>query len=320
MEATDFDCSILVQALSESVKRNLTDGLLLSGGLDTAILAYLAANLSKPGCVTVALRNAPAPDVHYAAMVASRLGLRHYVHYFGDKELEEGIRAAIRIMKTFDPMEVRNSAAIYVALKVSRDKGMATVMTGDGCDELLGGYSFLFGLSVDQLDLALKKMWDNTSFSSVYLARDLGLEASLPYLAPQFKEFAMSLDAGLKVRTERGQIWGKWILRKAFEGIIPPELAWRMKAPIEVGCGTTTLPSVFDSKIPDLEFGEKKGAYLNEDGVVIRSKEHLYYYEIYRSTVGSSRTTSSNAKRCPGCGANVKEEASFCRTCGAYPI
>ncbi len=320
METSVFDYSIVVRALSESVKHNLTDGLLLSGGLDTVILAYLATRWSNPGCVTVALHNALAPDIHYATMVASRLGLKHCVHYFGDEELEEGIRAVIRIMKTFDPMEIRNSAAIYVALKVARDQGIATVMTGDGCDELFAGYSFLFGLSNDQLDAALKKLWASMSFSSVYLAEDLGLEARLPYLDPRFKEFAMNLDAGLKAKTERGRIWGKWILRKAFENIIPQELVWRVKAPIEVGCGTTTLPSVFDSKISDLEFSEKKTRYLNEDGVVIRSKEHLFYYEIYRNVVGIPRTTGTNAKRCPDCGANVKEEASFCRTCGAYPI
>jgi asparagine synthase (glutamine-hydrolysing) len=320
MESPDLDYASVVQKLGESVKRNLADGLLLSGGLDTAILAYLASKWVKPTCITVALSGAPAPDVEYAKLVASRLKLRHYVHYFGNEEREEGIQAVIRIMKSFDPMEIRNSAAIYIVLKAGKDQGILTFMTGDGGDELFGGYSFLFGLSKEQLDTALKKLWANMRFSSIYLAKDLGLEVRLPFLDAQFRAFATELDAGLKVRSERGQVWGKWILRKAFEKIMPEELVWRVKAPIEVGTGTTILPSLFDSRISDLEFSEKKRRYLNEDKVVIRSKEHLFYYEIYRTLIGVPHATDSNAKSCPDCGINVPEGTSFCRTCGAYPI
>jgi len=320
VEPSAFNFGTVIQALEESVRHNLTDGLLLSGGLDTAILAYLTSKWVKPGCITVALRGAPAPDIDYAKLVASRLELRHYIHYFGNEELNEGIRAVIRIMRSFDPMEIRNSAAIYVALKAGRDQGMSTIMTGDGCDELFGGYSFLFGLTKEQLDLSLKKLWANMRFSSIYLAKELGVEVKLPYLDRQFKAFATDLDVGLKVRSERGQVWGKWVLRKAFENIMPQEIVWRVKAPIEEGTGTSILPSLFDSRISDLEFSKKKMRYLNEDRVAIRSKEHLFYYEIYRSLIGVPYVMASNAKSCPDCGSNVEEEASFCRTCGAYPI
>jgi len=115
-------------------------------------------------------------------------------------------------------------------------------------------------------------------------------------------------------------VWGKWVLRKAFETMMPQEVVWRAKAPIEVGSGTTILPSVFESRISGLEFNDKKTRYLDNDGVVIRSKEHLYYYEIYRDMMGSPYTVDSSANRCPDCGARVEAGASFCRTCGAYPL
>ena len=320
MPAFNFNYDTVVQALKESVKRNLADGLLLSGGLDTALLAYLASEWNKPSCITVALSGAPAPDIDYAKLIAKRLELNHYIHYFDDEILDEAIRAVIRIRKTFDPMEVRNSAAIYVALKIARDQGLSTVMTGDGCDELFGGYSFLFGLTKEQLDVALRKMWTYMSFSSEYIAEDLGIAIRLPYLDPQFKTFATGLDVRLKVRREKGKVCGKWILRKAFENIVPKELLWRAKAPVEVGTGTTILPSLFDLKVSDFNFDQKKKRYFEEDRVVIRSKEHLHYYEIYKGLIGIPHTMASGVNTCPYCGADVEGEVSFCRTCGAYPI
>ena len=112
MELPPFNYRAVIQALGESVRQNLTDGLLLSGGLDTAILAHLISKWVKPSCITVALRDAPAPDVDYARLVASRLGLRHHVRYFDNDELDESIRDVIRIIKSFDPMEIRNDVAI----------------------------------------------------------------------------------------------------------------------------------------------------------------------------------------------------------------
>lgn len=315
-----FNYAVIVKALEESVRRNLTDGLLLSGGLDTALLACLVSRYTKPTCITVAMLGAPTPDVGYARLVASRFNLGHYVHHFGDDELEEGLRASIRVMKSFDPMEIRNSAAIYVALKAGRARGLETFMTGDGADELFGGYSFLFGLARAELEAEFQKLWANMRFSSVYLAQDLGVEARLPFLDPRFKALAQNLDVRLKVKSQEGQVWGKWVLRKASEKLIPPEIAWRAKVPIEVGSGTTILPWLFESRIADADFQKKKDKYLKKDGVTIRDKEHLYYYQIYRELIGLPSATGGGGKRCPQCGAGLDEKASFCRTCGAGPI
>jgi len=320
MPVSDFNSETVVQALADSVKRNLTDGLLLSGGLDTALLVYLAMQWARPICITVALRGAPAPDIDYAEMIARKLELQHYVHYFGDDELDKSLRTVIRIMKTFDPMEIRNSAAIHVALKAAADHGISAVMTGDGCDELFGGYSFLFGLRREELKKALKKLWANMRFSSTYLGEELGIDVKLPYLDHQFRTFAEALDVGLKIRKEKGEVWGKWVLRKAFENIVPREMLWRTKAPIEVGTGTATLPALFSLKISDSTFNQKKIKYFEEDGVTIRDKEHLHYYEIYKDLIGIPHTLASGENVCPDCGADVEKEASFCRTCGAYPI
>ncbi len=302
------------------MKKNLAQGILFSGGLDTSVLAVVASKFVSLKAFTVALKGAPAPDVKYAILVAKRLKLKHLVHDLGEDELYDGIKKVVKTMKSFDPMEIRNSVVVYVGLKVAKENGVNTVMTGDGCDELFAGYSFLFNLEKEQLNLELRKMWKVMSFSSVPLAKAIGIEAKLPFLDPDFKAFAMKLDSRYKVWSEEGRTVGKWILRKAFENFLPQEVVWRVKTPIEHGSGTTVLPSMFSQKISDVEFKEKKTKYLDEDKVTIRDKEQLFYYEIYRSALGVPSPSNLEGKLCPQCNSNVAEKSTFCRTCGAYPI
>jgi asparagine synthase (glutamine-hydrolysing) len=312
-------CFELRKLIEDAVKINLCDGLLFSGGLDTSILAFTASKYTALKAFTVALNGAPAPDVEYASLVARRLGFRHYIRYFCENELNEALHETVKVMRSFDPMEIRNSAAIYIALSVAKEEGLNAVMTGDGSDELFAGYSFLFNLEGEELKLKLKEIWKTMSFSSIPLSRAIGMEARLPYLDPRIREFASKLDPSYLIREERGRKWGKWILRKAFEGMLPDEIIWRIKTPIEHGSGTTILPDIFNQKITDEEFQERKRKYLETDRVVIRSKEQLLYYEIFRSVIGVPHPVKGG-RTCPYCNSDAEEEATYCRTCGYYPI
>lgn len=304
--------------LERAVKRNLGTGILLSGGLDTSILAFLASKFTSLKAYTVALRE--APDAKYATLVANYLGLKHNIHYFEEEELYDAAREVIKIIGTFDPMEVRNDIAIYIGLKIAKEDGTLSIMTGDGSDELFAGYSFYLKMNRKQLGEALKRMWRVMSFSSIKLGKALGIEVKLPYLDPEFKSFAMSIDPSYKVRKERWTMWGKWILRKAFEGYLPDEIIWRIKMPIEHGSGTTRLIWLLNEKISDEEFEGKKQEYLMKDKVRIRNKEQLFYYEIYRSIIGIPHPTNPEGRTCPYCNSNVLEDADYCPVCGAYPI
>jgi len=320
MSSLEEVCSKLHLLLESAVKKNLTEAILLSGGLDTSILVAIASKFTPLEAITVAFQNAPAPDVEYAVLMANRLKLKHTVHIFNEDELYGTISVVVKTLKSFDPMEIRNSVAIYVGLKVAKEDGISTVMTGDGCDELFAGYSFLFGLEKEELDLELCKLWSVMTFSSIPLAKALGIEARLPYLDPGFKDFAMKIDSQYKIRIEGGQIYGKWILRKAFEEFLPREIVWRVKTPNEYGSGTTTLTNLFNQKISDMEFDNERRRYIAEDGVKIRDKEQLFYYKVYRSLIGVPHSTRIEGKICPKCNSNVQKNATYCRTCGAYPI
>jgi len=305
--------------LEGAVKRNLAEGILLSGGLDTSILASIASKFKSLKAFTVAFTGGEAVDLEYAKLIAKKFGFIHQVYRFGEEELYRVLPTVVKVTGSFDPMEIRNSVAIYIGLKCARDSGITTVMTGDGADELFAGYSFLFGLNKEKLDLELRKLWSVMEFSSVKLAEALGIEAKLPYLDPEFKSFAMTMTSDYKVRVEKGKVYGKWILRKAFEDDLPNSIVWRDKTPIEYGCGTTVLPKLFDERIPDEEFLEKRRRYLESDGVTLRDKEQMFYYEIYRKVIGVPHPDKLG-KVCPYCNSTVPEKATYCRTCGAYPI
>jgi len=313
-------CSEIQSVLREAVEKNLGDGLLLSGGLDTSVVASIAARRTSSRAFTVAFQEADATDPKYAELVAKHLGLRHNVHRFDREELFDAFTECIKVMRTFDPVEIRNDVAIYIGLKFARENGVKSIMTGDGCDELFAGYSFFLDCDEDRLKLELEKIQCEMKFASIMLAENLGMSAKLPFLDSDVKAFAVRLEPQYLVRFERGRKWGKWLVRKAFEGILPEEIVWREKTPIEHGTGTTVLPSIFNREISQKEFEQEKVRLLKDDRVVVQSKEQLFYYRIYRSVIGLAYIRNIDGRRCPRRNSNISQEASYCRTCGAYPI
>ncbi|MDD1776046.1 MAG: asparagine synthase-related protein [Candidatus Methanomethylicus sp.] len=319
---TEAICSEIRSILNRAVERSMEGnhvGILLSGGLDTSVIAAIASKYGRPPAYTIALKNAPASDIEYSSLVARTFGLDHSIKYLYEADIFALLPSVIKVLKTFDPMDVRNSMVIYAGLLSAKEDGITAMITGDGSDELMAGYSYFFAMDEKKMVSAQKKLWEIMYFSSVPLAESLSMNARLPFLDDDFKTFAMTLDPKFKVGTEDGRTHGKLVLRKAYEAILPPEVLWRAKTPIEHGSGSTTLPQFFALKMTDETFNEKKVFYKKTDGVTIRDKEHLAYYEIFRSELGPVQA-AKDGYRCPECGSAVLEGTSFCRTCGAYPI
>jgi asparagine synthase (glutamine-hydrolysing) len=312
----------LRELLEKSVKKNLTKNMLFSGGIDTSILATIVAKHVRIRGFTCAFKQANALDIKYAKLMAKRLNIEHYMNPFDEDQVFDVIPDVVKVLKSFDPMEVRNSITITIGLKFAKSYGVTELITGDGADELFAGYHMYYRHvgNKEKLSTMLKKMWEIMAFSSVPLGKSLGIEVRAPYLDPEVKKFAMNLDPRYNVQEERGEVWGKWILRKAYEDVLPPEVRWRDKNPIEVGSGTTILPKYMAKKISDSEFASKKKKILERDNVTIRDKEQLVYYEAYREVVGVPHPEDPDARTCPQCHSNVPENATVCKTCGAYPI
>jgi len=291
--------------LKEVVKRNPAEGLLFSGGLDSGVLASLSLETKA---FTITLEGG-GEDLEYAQILAKFLELQLYHEAITTDEALNAIPTVIGILKTFDPA-IPNDITTYFALKFAKDKGIKRVMTGDGGDELFAGYSYMEDLS--DLDDYLLRLTKKMFFSSNILAQVLGLEVVQPFLDRRVVEFAIKIPASLKVKQDGGKRFGKWILRKAFEGLLPDEIIWQSKRPLEHGSGTTRLRAVISSKIPDEEFQIKQGLY----PIKFMNREHLFYYEIYREVVGGIPGPCEGQIGCQGCGAGMEKEARHCRICG----
>ena len=312
----------LRELLEKSVKKNLTSDMLFSGGIDTSILAAITSKYVQIRGFTCAFKRANALDLKYAKLMARQLNIEHYINPFDEDQVFEVIPEVVKVLGSFDPMEVRNSITITIGLRFAKSYGSTKLITGDGADELFAGYHMYYRHvgNREKLSTMLNRMWSIMEFSAVPLGKSMGIEVRQPFLEPNVKEFAMKLDPRYYVQKERGEVWGKWILRKAYEDVLPPEVRWRDKNPIEVGSGTTILPTFMAKRISDLEFAAKKKKIRERDNVVIRDKEQLEYYEAYREVVGVPHAQDPDARTCPQCNSNVPENASVCKTCGAYPI
>jgi asparagine synthase (glutamine-hydrolysing) len=302
------------------------DSILLSGGLDTSIIGAVESSLNrkKIHAFTIILKDAPAPDLDFSKLAAKQFGFPQKILSVSMEEIEDFLPDVVRVLRSFDPMEVRNSVVVFMGLREAQSEGFAKVLTGDVADELFAGYSFVYNLQRDMAQATLEHLWEVMHFSSIPLAKSLGIEALLPFLDDRVLNFATTsvpfeFLIGKSRSDPSGQVFGKYVLRQAFEDLLPKEICWRTKTPIETGSGTTVLPMIYADRIKDVEFVNKKNRFFQKDGVRIRDKEQLHYYEIFRGEFGPPAPDMST-RICPACTSNVPDAAVFCTTCGEFPI
>lgn len=308
--------------VNKVVQKNMADGFLFSAGTDTTIIAYEAVKYNpKIPCLTMAFKHGNPQDTEYVKKMVAFLKLNHETHVFDRDEVLSNAPKVVEALKKFDPMEIRNSMPVYIGLTLLKKKSVKSVFTGDALDELFG-YPWQFHLSEPEFKEMQEKMWSGMSFSSIPMAESLGMSIKAPYLDPLFMDWAKKLPIKLKINMHNGVKYSKWILRKAYEDVIPKEVTWRPKAPLEEGTGTAVLRTFFDKEVTDKEFAEKKKAILEKDDVRIRDKEQLLYYEFFRKRFGKPADVypDNGGIQCPYCKSYVKTRIQFCNVCGAYPI
>jgi asparagine synthase (glutamine-hydrolysing) len=308
--------------VNKVVQRNMADAFLFSAGTDTQIIAYEAVKY-KPNipCLTMHFKHGNPADTEYVKKMVALLKLNHETYVFDRDDVLRNAPKVVEALKKFDPMEIRNSMPVYIGLTILKKKGFKSVFTGDALDELFG-YPWQFHLSEEEFAQKQQEMWAEMGFSSIPMAESLGMTIKAPYMDPAFMEWAKKLPIKFKINVHDGVKFSKWILRKAYEDVIPKDVIWRPKAPLEQGTGTEVLRTLFNEEITDAEFEEKKKKILAEDDVKIQDKEQLLYYEFFRKRFGkpSEVFPDNGGIQCPYCKSYVKTKIQFCKICGAYPI
>lgn len=284
-----------------------------------ATLAAAQGRRLRAFCVSVA--GTSAPDEPFAERLAARLGFELELLRPQLQDLVDAMPEAIRLLNSFDPMNLRNSVVSYMGLKAARAAGVKSVLTGDAADELFAGYSYMFNMPPEQLADYIRHLNQVMQFTSIPMGQGLGIGVELPYLAGTVRGFALTLEVADLVGERDGRGFGKKILREAFANVLPEEVAWRVKTPIEFGSGSTDLRRVAVAEITGAEFERARSRVAKEDGVRLRDKEQYFYYRVYRRILPPPREQARSAKTCPECQGPVPRlDSSYCRLCGAYPL
>ena len=302
----------VLKVFAEVIRDCVADSLLLSGGLDTSIIACLASRYFKPQTVTVAFASGEAPDLGYAKLVAKQFNFPNEVKLFS---LEEAAEAAVQVVKTiksFDPVEVRNDITIFIGMRWLKEAGVKSVLTGDGGDELFAGYPFLFKLKPREVDGWIRGVVERWFFAAKPLGESLGLKVLQPFTDRRIVSLALQIPAEFKIAKHNGVTYGKYVLRKAFEGLLPAEVVWRDKHPIELGSGSIQLNKVF--QVTPEEFAELSKI------ISLSSREQAYYFKIFLKIFGGIPKPKKGEKPCPKCGGGIPANQNYCKICGAYPV
>ena len=307
----------IYQILEESCNSCQSDLISLSGGLDSSIIAHFLKN-RDPSSVAIISEDFVSTDLTYCQMISKEMKIPLSIYNVSTSTILEAIENTIRILKNFNDIEIRNNVVMYLAIKWAKENNQKSIITGDGADELFAGYNFLVNKPENELEAEIKRVCSIMHFPTQKIGMELGIKIESPFLNQKIIELASQIPSNLKIKEENGKRHGKWILRKTFEKHIPTQIAWRRKSPMQEGAGTSGLTNLFESIISEEAYVEKKLTVEKNDRVVIRSRESMYYYEIFKKLYGSPVDDNAEYK-CPYCKHEVNN-SKFCRMCGAFPI
>lgn len=297
----ETDISAIRKALEEAVHRQLMSdvpyGVLLSGGLDSSIISAIAKKYSARRIETEDIKDAWWPQLHSFAVglkdstdlvasrkVAEHLGTVHHEVHFTIQEGLDAIRDVIWHLETYDVTTVRASTPMYLLARVIKSMGVKMVLTGEGADELFGGYLY-FHKAPDAKafhEETVRKLGKLHLYDCLRANKSLaawGVEGRVPFLDKEFMDVAMRINPADKM-SGNGKI-EKWILRKAFEDYLPAEVAWRQKEQFSDGVGYSWIDTLKKMTSEEVSDEQLKNAAFRFPVNTPRSKEEYFYRSIF---------------------------------------
>ena len=300
-------------ALEASVKRQLMSdvpyGVLLSGGLDSSVISAVAEKFSStrvenggetkaywPRLHSFAVGLKGAPDLAKARLVAEHIGTVHHEINYTIQEGLDAIRDVIYFIETYDVTTVRASTPMYLLARVIRSMGIKMVLSGEGADEVFGGYLY-FHKAPDAKafhEETVRKLGKLYLYDCLRANKSLaawGIEGRVPFLDKEFLDVAMGMNPVLKMCPDK--TIEKKVVREAFADLLPEEVAWRQKEQFSDGVGYSwidTLKQITASAVSDEQMAHAAERFpINPP----QNKEEYYYRSIFAEHFPSDSAAKS---------------------------
>ena len=300
-------------ALENAVHRQLMSdvpyGVLLSGGLDSSITSALAKKYSKkrvesndvksawyPQLHSFAVGLKGSPDLIAAQKVADHIDSIHHEITFTVQEGLDAIKDVIYHLETYDVTTIRASTPMYLMARVIKSMGIKMVLSGEGADEIFGGYLY-FHKAPDSKEFheetvrKLDKLYQYDCLRANKSLAAWGIEGRVPFLDKEFIDVAMRINPKDKMITSKKM--EKWVLRKSFENYLPESVAWRQKEQFSDGVGYDWIDSLKDlvnEKVSDDMFKNAKFTFPFQTPM---SKEEYYYRSIFEEHFPSETSATT---------------------------
>lgn len=302
-------------ALKDAVRRQLMSdvpyGVLLSGGLDSSVISAIAERFSEkrienngqtraywPRLHSFAVGLKGAPDLAKAKMVADHIGTVHHEINYTIQEGLDAIRDVIYFIETYDVTTVRASTPMYLLARVIKSMGIKMVLSGEGADEIFGGYLYFHKAPDAQAfhEETVRKLSKLYLYDCLRANKSLsawGVEGRVPFLDKEFLDVAMRTNPEAKMCP--GKTMEKRIVREAFADMLPAEVAWRQKEQFSDGVGYSWIDTL--KKITSEAVSDEQMAHAAERFPINPPKNKEEYY--YRSIFAEHFPSESAARSVP---------------------
>jgi len=290
---------IIERSFRNRVDFSLPTGGLLSGGLDSSVINYLASKLyrdnlgQKARLPTFALGVGDSEDIQCARIIARHIDSEHHELIVDLEQILDVLPEVIYYLESFDPSLVRSSVSNYLISQHAKEQDIQVLLSGEGGDEVFCGYRYLsqypadelFGKQVECIGL----LHNNASLRLDRMNLCHSIRVVAPLISGELLQYSLAIPPQYKQKPEGGQKIEKWILRKAYEGVLPQSIVWRGKQEFSEGSGSAKLlPAYFEHRIPDHELTQAQAEF-----PMIRSKEELYYFRLFTQHFGTDRAVAT---------------------------
>ena len=310
---SDTSIKAIHDSLSAAVKRQLMSdvpyGVLLSGGLDSSITSALAKKFASkrvesndkldawyPQLHSFSVGLKDAPDLKAAKIVADHIGTIHHEINFTVQEGIDAIRDVIYHLETYDITTIRASTPMYLMARAIKSLGIKMVLSGEGADELFGGYLYFHKApnAKEFHEETVRKLDKLHQYDCLRANKSLaawGIEGRVPFLDKEFIDVAMNINPEDKM-IKNGRI-EKWVLREAFKDYLPESVLWRQKERFSDGVGYSWIDSLKELVSKEVTDNDLKNASNVFPINTPRNKEEFYYRSIFNDHFSSEAAALS---------------------------